>query len=109
MLRRLLTVQVGNRGGARTHQASVENRTARTALHSRSCWWSASESHRSGYLLARQIRVPSPHPVNSELLTATTRLIPHSLAASISNLHGLVPPQGLEPRSRSLRGWTLAC
>ena len=44
-------------------------------MHSRSCWWSASESHRSGYLLARQIRVPSPHPRNQKLLTATTRSI----------------------------------
>jgi hypothetical protein len=70
-------------------------------------WWSASESHRSGYLLARQIRVPSPHPKNWWLVTPTTRPArirwPRLPATS-----RLVPPGGLEPPSRRLRGGTLA-
>ena len=45
-------------------------------------WWSASESHRSGYLLARQIRVPSPHP---RVGYANDSSASHSLAASSSN------------------------
>ena len=70
-------------------------------------WWSASESHRSGYLLARQIRVPSPHPINSELLTATTRSI-RIRWPRLSTTSRLVPSGGLEPPSRRLRGGTLA-
>ena len=76
-------------------------------LHSRSCWWSASESHRSGYLLARQIRVPSPHPMNFRLLTATTRSI-RIHWPRLSTTSRLVPPGGLEPPSHRLRGGTLA-
>ena len=53
-------------------------------MHSRSCWWSASESHRSGNLLARQIRVPSPH---SKLVVgyANDSSGSHSLAAFAGN------------------------
>jgi hypothetical protein len=50
-------------------------------------WWSASESHRSGYLLARQIRVPSPLPINSGCLRQ--RLVRFAFTGRVyRQLHG---------------------
>jgi hypothetical protein len=80
-------------------------------IHDRT-WWSASESHRSGYLLARQIRVPSPHPkISGGLRQRLGRARPRSIRIHwprLSTTSRLVPSGGLEPPSHRLRGGTLA-
>lgn len=76
---------IGERGETRIRLGTLERRGARLLCIRVRIWWSASESHRSGYLLARQIRVPSPHPTKLKVAYGNHSFDSHSLAAFIDN------------------------